>query len=140
MGALTLDRFAVVSFLRDSDFSDPHRLYLNRKSGGLVEVYEGAFCGEFATEAENRAARHRVEEAPLQFLEIPIPDHGQYHTWFQEFLETTGRDGYFGSIGGWFKEHGSEEDKLEWQDFVARQVADYFIDVCKAEGVIVALK
>ena len=127
-------------FLQDRDFSDPRRLYLNRESGDLVEVYEDRFGGEFVTEKENQAARLRVTEAATQFLEIPIPDHGQHHVWFKDFLDTTGREGYFGSIGGWLKVYGSEEDKYEWQEFRDCRLADCFVDCCERNGLSVTLK
>ena len=127
---LTLDGAYVSAFLWDKDFSDLRRVYLNRRTGELVEVFEDDYGAEFVSADENRENRQRIEENPSECLEVPIPDHAQYHTWFQDFLDGIDETGYFGSIGGWLSEYGSAEVKADWQDFSRQQVALYFVDFC----------
>ena len=64
------------------------------------------------------------------WLEIPIPNHGQHHKWLRAFLRSIDRERECsGSIGGWLKEYGSD-DEAAWYTFRSERVVDYVIATC----------
>src|ERR1700730_854104 len=83
---------------------------------------------------ENQSRRLDVEANPQDVLEIPIPDHATWHKWFQEFLEDLGRPKeYFGSIGGWLKEHA--DDVHAWRDYKRERVVTHAVEVAAKAGI-----
>jgi hypothetical protein len=56
---------------------------------------------------------------------LHVPSHAKNHEWFREFLDTNGLSGYFGSIGGWLKEIGDDEDRGMWYDFRCAKITAY---------------
>ncbi len=84
--------------------------------------------------------REAVAQDPARFLEIPIPAHEQRHRWLLAFLAEIGRrDEYFGSIGGWMKEHASPEDVNDWREFEWEQIEEYACEMARGHGVTLDL-
>ena len=109
---------------RDADYPNPDgppmgRVFLNRKTGQFIDV-----------------ARESDEPSADAWLEVPVPDHGQHHRWFRAFLHSIGcEDEYFGSIGRWLNEYGSEARFELWSAFRSERVVDYVIATCRRAGI-----
>jgi hypothetical protein len=108
---------------RDADYPNPERppmgrVFMNRETGEFIEAQEP------------------IESSPVSWLEIPIPDHGQHHRWFRAFLGSIGcEDEYFGSIGRWLNEYGSDVRFELWSNFRSERVIDHVIATCRAAGI-----
>ncbi len=139
MRTLRVDSGILSAWLgEDADFAAyPCRVYLDRETGQIVGVYEQDRDATLAGDAEedNRQRRQEVATQPGAFLEIPIPDHGQRHKWFREFLESWGQeDTYFGSIGGWLKQYGTTDDRYAWRNFEWDCVIQHAVKVAEVAG------
>lgn len=122
---LRLNGGAVLArFDRDADYPDPAappmgRVFIDRKTGEFVEVARGA-----------------VEPPPDRWLELPIPDHALRHRWFRAFLGSIGcEDEYYGSIGRWLEDYGSEARVRMWTNFRSQQVLTYVVATCRRAGI-----
>ena len=120
-----LSRASIVARLdRDADYPDlsgpPRgRVFINRETGELVELVPEA-----------------VEPGSDSWLEIPIPDHGQRHRWFRAFLSSIGcEDEYFGSIGRWLQEYGSDVRFRMWSTFRSERVVEHVVATCRRAGI-----
>lgn len=111
-------------FDRDADYPDPAappigRVFVDRKTGEFVEV-----------------AREAVEPSPDLWLELPIPDHALHHRWFRKFLGSIGcEDEYYGSIGRWLRDYGSDARVRLWSRFRSEQVLAYVVAKCRSAGI-----
>jgi hypothetical protein len=70
-----------------------YRVYIDLTERRLIEVFEddGESVNHGMEEGENRRLLFKIRNRPKDFLEIPIPDHGQWHDWFCQFLADSGR-------------------------------------------------
>ncbi len=140
MNPVNVDRGMLITHLEeDSDYQlHPYRVYLNRENGELLSIYEDEEEVEsmFGINVEEtRNLRREVRDHPEVYLEIPVPDHAQWHEWFQEFLEQRDRsEEYFGSIGGWIKQYASKEDYRDWENFKSSCVVRYAMEIAAAAG------
>lgn len=122
---------------QDADYPNPDgpqmgRVFMNRETGQFVGVLRDPDDDDDASAKEREA----IGSSPVSWLEIPIPDHGQHHKWFRAFLGSIGcEDEYFGSIGRWLKEYGSDVRVELWSNFRSERVVDYVIARCRAAGI-----
>ena len=97
-----VDRFQLeLIFCEDADFppqDDLGRPFLNCHTGEL------------------RYAKRRLSAS--RYVEVPRPDHGTWHKHFLKWLGSIGQESsYWGTIGGWLKEVGTQEDRWAWDDY-----------------------
>ena len=127
----------MLSFLdRDADFMINDRapcvprVFFEPETGAFLEVFDDA--------DDHVSAYGVVQKIPsAAAIEIAIPDHGQHHEWFCAWLESRERqDTYFLSIGGWFKEMGTDEDHDSWREFRRERVISYFREHCRRAGLL----
>ena len=122
---------------RNADYPNPDgpqmgRVFMNRETGQFVGVLRDRDADDDASTKEREA----IESSPVSWLEIPIPSHGQHHKCFRVFLGSIGcEDEYFGSIGRWLKEYGSDVRAELWSNFRSERVVDYVIARCRAAGI-----
>ncbi len=121
----------------DADYrAFPYSVFVHRDGLDIVVVYrrDADAAAEGLSTEDNRVARQQVEASCEDFVELKIPDHAQHHEWFKDFLKSRGLlSQYFGSIGGWFEEHGDKAGRDSWErflalkrrDFVSRQLRDH---------------
>ena len=108
---------------RDADYPDPSgppmgRVLMSRATGRFMEVAREATVSSDS------------------WLEVPIPDHALHHKWFRAFLGSIGcEDEYFGSIGRWLKDYGSDVRLKLWSNFRSEQVFGYVIATCRRAGI-----
>ena len=145
MKQVDVDFGLLIDYLvEDSDYQlYPYTVYLNRENGELLSIYEDEQEVEIMfgiSREETSHLRREVGEHPEIYLEIPVPDHEQWHAWFREFLERKGRsEEYFGSIGGWIKERASEEDYRDWENFQSDCVVRHATEVAAVAGVKIVI-
>jgi hypothetical protein len=142
MQPIRVDKGSLMPWLgQDADFMEyPCQVYLHRETGEVVGVYEQDEDATLAgvAEDENRRRRQEVATGFGVFLEIPIPDHGQRHAWFREFLKTRDQESaYFGSITDWLETYGTDEDWDDWRDFESERVIQHAVQVAEAAGVTI---
>ena len=122
---------------QDADYPNPDgpetgRVFLNRDTGQFV----GVLWDRGDDDDDSAKEREVIESSPVSWLEIPIPDHGQRHRWFRAFLGSIGcEDEYYGSIGRWLKEYGSDVRVELWSKYRSERVVDYVIARCRAAGI-----
>lgn len=120
---------------QDADYPNPGgpplgRVFMNRATGEFIEVLR-----DRDDDDDGAKEREAIESSPDAWLEIPIPDHGQHHEWFRAFLRSIDREQeYSGSIGGWLKEYGSDNE-VAWYNFRSERVVDYVIAMCCGAGI-----
>ena len=134
---LQLDSGWIVAALeQDADYPNPDgssmgRVFVNRDTGTFIEVLRDRDHDD----DDSAKAREAVESSPDSWLEIPIPNHGQHHKWLRAFLRSIDREReYSGSIGGWLREYGSD-DEAAWYTFRSERVVDYVIATCLGAGI-----
>ena len=121
---------------QDADYPNPDGpplglVFMNRETGEFIEVPPD----RDAADDDSANERQAIESSPDSWLEIPIPDHEQHHKWFRAFLRSIAREQeYAGSIGGWLKEYGSD-DEVSWYHFRSERVVDYVIATCRGAGI-----
>jgi len=135
---LQLDRGWIAAGLdHDADYPSPDgppmgRVFMNRATGQFVEVLRDRDDDD----NDSATMRQTIESSPVSWLEIPFPDHGQYHKWFRAFLGSIGcEDEYFGSIGRWLKEYGSDTRFRMWSNFRSEKVVNHVITTCRSAGI-----
>jgi len=122
---------------QDADYPNPDRaqigrVFMNRKTGRFVGVLQSRDNDD----AANAKEREAIESSPVSWLEIHIPDHRQHHKWFRAFLESIGcEDEYFGSIGRWLNDYGSNVRVELWSNFRSQRVVDHVIAICRVAGI-----
>ena len=139
MGKIPINYDLLAAWLRDADCTAfRYRVFIHRKRGtdDLVVVYDNdkdAYWDGKWTKKENKADRKRVKRHPKRYIEVPVPDHGKVHEWFQDYLASIDRQSeYFGSIGGWLKQDGAYGRSADWEDYRSLRVGRYVDDIISA--------
>ena len=77
----------------------------------------------------------QIKKTPRRYIEIPVPDHGQVHEWFRNWLAEQGlEEEYFGSIGGWIEQHGGEDSRHVWESDRMEIIFKYVKEKCRTAG------
>jgi hypothetical protein len=130
-------------FNEDADYTlNPYCVVVSKGNGQAELLFESdddaSDYGEAVVEA-NRQLRRQIDSNPEEYVKLPLPSHKQIHEWFCEWLEATGDEGYFGSIGGWLKTYGDEDRRGAWSDFKYSKLDDYVTRIAAPYGLDVHL-